>query len=51
MHPDNKNADTIVRIAQMFGVDAKVIGQIAKSKDNQNHVTIKQDDKEYDYSK
>ena len=51
IYTDPVHASTILTIAQLFGVDAQVIGEIAKSKDEKNHVTIQQDNKEYDFSR
>jgi phosphoribosylformylglycinamidine cyclo-ligase len=51
IYTDPKHTGTILKIAQSFEVDAKVIGEIAKSKDDRNHVTIRQGDEEYYYSK
>lgn len=44
-----QNADTIIKIAQNFGVNAKVIGGIAKNKTDKNRVTIQHQGKNYEY--
>ena len=50
IYADPQHADKIITIARLFGVDAKVIGQIEKSKDAKNHVIVRHDGKDYSYT-
>jgi len=51
IYADQQNANTIITIAKLFGVDAKIIGHIERSRDDKNHVTVKHENKEYLYTK
>jgi len=42
-------AQIVINTAKKYGVDAKIIGYIERSKDNTNHVTVQNGGKDYDY--
>ncbi|MBR6530510.1 MAG: phosphoribosylformylglycinamidine cyclo-ligase, partial [Clostridia bacterium] len=44
-----EKADEAIRVARDFGIEAKVIGRIEESADNQNHVTITYHGNTYTY--
>ena len=51
IYTDPQHADRMIEIAKLYGVDAKVIGEIAKSEDEKNHVTVTHEGNDYHYSK
>ena len=51
IYTDPKNAEKVLRVAQLFGVEAKVIGEIAKSKDDKNRATVQHNGQVHEYTK
>jgi len=49
--PNKEEADKIILIAQIFGIDAKIIGYTESTNHNTNEVIIKNDNKVFTYSK